>query len=160
MVHQPSLTLPGPPSPHPSSGQALVILAEVEGPGFARRVLALLPLLADTLQSRAEQDEAAAEAAADAAAEGEDLLASAPGWQEAYYCLLLLQRLLECAAAQVAWAAGADAQRCWRGAQRLLLHRHQWVRKASGRLVGAGLAAPAVGEPMLADGGAGAAGAW
>ena len=139
--------------------QSLGIMAEVEGAGFARRVPAVLPLLGDLLASRAETDAAAAEAAADAApGEGDDLLSAAPGWQEAYYCLLLLQRLLECAAAQLAWATGAPAQRCWSGAQALLLHRHQWVRKASGRLVGAGLAAPGVGAPWLEASGAGAAG--
>ena len=140
--------------------QSLGILAEVEGTSFGRRVPALLPQLADVLASRAEQDAAAAEAAAVAdPSEADDLLAAAPGWQEAYYSLLLLQRVLEATAAQLAWAAGPAAQRCWGGAQRLLLHRHQWVRKASGRLVGAGLAAPAVGPPMLEAGGAGAAGA-
>ena len=131
----------------------------MEGGAFARRVPALLPQLADLLASRAGADSEAAEAAAEAAAEGEDLLAAAPGWQEAYYSLLLLQRLLEVAAAQLAWAAGGAARDAWGGAQRLLLHRHQWVRKAAGRLVGAGLAAPGVGEPWLAAGGAGAAGA-
>ncbi len=140
--------------------QALGILAEVEGASFGRRVPALLPQLADVLASRAEQDAAAAEAAAMAEpGEAEDLLAAAPGWQEAYYSLLLLQRVLEATAVQLAWAAGPAVQRCWGGAQRLLLHRHQWVRKASGRLVGAGLAAPAVGPPMLEASGAGAAGA-
>ncbi|PSC76593.1 small subunit processome component 20-like protein [Micractinium conductrix] len=143
-----------------AAAQSLGIMAEVEGAGFARRVPAVLPLLGDLLASRAETDAAAAEAAADAApGEGDDLLSAAPGWQEAYYCLLLLQRLLECAAAQLAWATGAPAQRCWSGAQALLLHRHQWVRKASGRLVGAGLAAPGVGAPWLEASGAGAAGA-
>jgi U3 small nucleolar RNA-associated protein 20 len=142
-----------------AAAQALGILAEVEGAGFARRVPSLLPQLADMLQSRAQQDEEAAEAAAEAElGQEEDLLAAAPGWQEAYYSLLLLQRLLECASAQLAWAAGPAAQRCWGGARRLLLHRHQWVRKASGRLVGAGLAAPTVGAPMLAAGGGSAAG--
>ena len=154
-----SAPLPSLPTPLPTP-QALGILAEAEGSGFARRVPALLPQLADVLDSRAEQDAAAAEAAAEAEpGEAEDLLAAAPGWQEAYYSLLLLQRVLEAAAAQLAWAAGPAAQACWGGAQRLLLHRHQWVRKASGRLVGAGLAAPAVGGPMLEAGGAGAAGA-
>ncbi|KAL4860053.1 Small subunit processome component 20 [Chlorella vulgaris] len=141
-----------------AAAQALGILAEVEGAGFGRRVASLLPLLADLLESRAGLDEAAAEAAAASGGEVEDLLASAPGWQEAYYSLLLLQRLLEGAAAQLAWAAGAAPQRCWGGAQRLLLHRHQWVRKAAGRLVGAGLAAPAVGGSWLEASGAGAAG--
>lgn len=147
-----------------AAAQALGILAEVEGAGFARRVPSLLPQLADMLQSRAQQDEEAAEAAAEAElGQEEDLLAAAPGWQEAYYSLLLLQRLLESASAQLAWAAGPAAQRCWGGARRLLLHRHQWVRKASGRLVGSGLAAPTVGAPMLAAGGgsaAGEAGGW
>lgn len=150
---------PCPPPTHPRHRQALGILAEVEGAAFARRVPALLPQLADLLASRADADAEAAEAAAEAAAEGEDLLAAAPGWQEAYYSLLLLQRLLEAATAQLAWAAGDDARACWGGAQRLLLHRHQWVRKAAGRLVGGGLAAPGVGEPWLDEAGAGAAGA-
>jgi U3 small nucleolar RNA-associated protein 20 len=133
----------------------------VEGAGFGRRVPSLLPPLADLLATRAAADAAAADAAAEAVGAGEgadDLLSGAPGWQEAYYSLLLLQRLLECTAAQLAWGAGAAAQRCWSGAQRLLLHRHQWVRKASARLVGAGLAAPNVGPPWLETGGAGAAG--
>lgn len=143
-----------------ASAQALGILAEVEGAGFARRVPALLPQLAEVLEARAEQDAAAAEAAAYAEpGEAEDLLNAAPGWQEAYCVLLLLQKLLDCTAAQLAWEAGHAQQRCWAGAHRLLLHRHQWVRKASGRLVGAGLAAPSVGEPWLQARGAGAAGA-
>lgn len=134
-------------------------MAEVEGSSFARRVPALLPQLAALLESRAEQDAAAAEAAVEAEPQdGGDLLSAAPGWQEAYYVLLLLQRLLECAWEHLAWAASSAARRCWGGAQRLLLHRHQWVRKASGRLVGAGLAHPDVGEDWLAAGGAGAAG--
>ena len=135
-------------------------MAEVEGAGFARRVPALLPQLAALLESRAAQDAAVVEAAADVGpGEGEeDLLSAAPGWQEAYYALLLLQRLLECAWEHLAWAASSAARRCWGGAQRLLLHRHPWVRKASGRLVGAGLAHPDVGEDWLAAGGAGAVG--
>ncbi|KAL4434124.1 hypothetical protein ABPG75_000565 [Micractinium tetrahymenae] len=143
-----------------AAAQALGIMAEVEGAAFARRVPALLPQLATLLESRAEQDAAAAEAAAEAGpGEGEDLLSAAPGWQEAYYALLMLQRLLECAWEHLAWAASSAARRCWGGAQRLLLHRHQWVRKASGRLVGAGLAHPDVGEDWLEAGGAGSAGA-
>lgn len=134
-------------------------MAEVEGSSFARRVPALLPQLAALLESRAEQDAAAAEAAVEAEPQdGGDLLSAAPGWQEAYYVLLLLQRLLECAWEHLAWAASSAARRCWGGAQRLLLHRHQWVRKASGRLVGAGLAHPDVGEDWLSAGGVGAAG--
>jgi hypothetical protein len=150
--------------------QALSILAEVEGAGFARRAPTLLPLLAELVEARAAADAAAAEAAGAAAAAGGsangtggstegDLLSAAPGWQEAYYSLLLLQKLLECAAAALAWAGGGPpARRCWRGAQALLLHRHAWVRKAAARLVGAGLAAPDVAEPWLAESRAGAAG--
>lgn len=160
----PTLKTSTPPPTHPTTQpltplQALCIMAEVEGAAFARRVPALLPQLAALLESRAEQDAAAAEAAADAGPEeGEDLLSAAPGWQEAYYVLLLLQRLLEFAWEHLAWATSSAARRCWGGAQRLLLHRHQWVRKASGRLVGVGLAHPNVGEEWLAAGGAGAAG--
>ncbi len=64
-------------------------------------------------------------------------------------------QVLDCAAEQLAWAAGGGgggSQRCWRGAAQLLLHRHLWVRKAAGRLVGGGLAAPDVAGPMLAAG--------
>jgi U3 small nucleolar RNA-associated protein 20 len=143
-----------------AAAQALGLMAEVEAAGFARRVAPLLPTLAGLLEARADMDDAAAEAAVEAG--GEDLLAAAPGWQEAYYALLLLQRLLEgggATAAPLAWAAGPPARRCWAATQRLLLHRHAWVRAAAGRLVGAALASPAVGGPWLAAGGAGAAGA-
>ncbi|EFN57812.1 hypothetical protein CHLNCDRAFT_51116 [Chlorella variabilis] len=151
-----------------AAAQALGVLAEAEGAGFARRVPPLLPPLANLLESRAAADAAAADAAGEAAAGeagsgggggGEAPAAAAPGWQEAYYSLLLLQRLLEgSAAAQLGWGSGAAARRCWAAAQRLLLHRHQWVRKAAGRLVGGGLAAPAVGQPWLEAAGSGAAG--
>ena len=72
-------------------------------------------------------------------------------------------QILDVAADQLAWeggeaapgeAAPREASRgCWRSARRLLLHRHLWVRKAAGRLLGAGLAASgAVADPMLATG--------
>ena len=73
-------------------------------------------------------------------------------------------QILDVAADQLAWEGGEAApgeaapreaaRGCWRGARRLLLHRHLWVRKAAGRLLGAGLAA----DPMLATGGEFAAG--
>jgi U3 small nucleolar RNA-associated protein 20 len=146
-----------------AAAQVLGILAEVEAAGFARRVAELLPPLAALLASRADLDAAATAADADGEAEGGDdgegPGASAPGWQEAYYSLALLHKALGAAPERLAWGAGAGARGCWGAATRLLLHRHAWVRQAAGRVVGAGLADPGVGPPMLAAGGPTAAGA-
>eukprot|EP00887_Chlorella_sp_A99_P000887 scaffold5.g887.t1 len=146
-----------------AAAQALGILAEAEGPGFGRRAPVLLPPLARVLGGAADTVAAAREergGVEGGTEDGDDAGATAAGasWQEVYYCLLLLQRLLEAAAGAVAWAAGAPAT-CWRSAAGLLLHRHLWVRKAAGRLVGGALADPGVGPAMLDGGGARAPGA-
>lgn len=85
----------------------------------------------------------------DVDAEGD--ASSCPGWQEAYFGLLLLEKMAgqqpgtgaSAAAPALAWkggAAGVEAPALWDAVCRLLLHRHVWVRKAAARLVGLGLA--------------------
>lgn len=71
--------------------QALGILAQVEGSRVGRRVPALLPLLATSLQKGVQSMEDEQELSQQ---DGED---ESPGrlsgWQEEYACLLLLERL-------------------------------------------------------------------
>ena len=80
-------------------------------------------------------------------------------WQEAYYCLVLLEKILHIAPTMLSLSSSSDSPSspathgCWSAMCLLLLHPHAWVRKASARLLGAGLAAPHVGPPLLAQGG-------
>ncbi|KAL6760906.1 armadillo-type protein [Haematococcus lacustris] len=98
---------------------------------------------------------------------------SCPGWQEAYYCLLLLEKVMQVAPTALSWPATNQINRLengptptptsaktgtpaagqpscpmapalWEAVIQLLLHRHAWVRKAAARLLGTGLALPAV----------------
>lgn len=70
--------------------------------------------------------------------------AACPRWQEAYHCLRLLERLAASAPGALAWSQGSRVQALWAALPPLLLHRHLWVRKAAGRLIGVALAAPDV----------------
>lgn len=67
------------------------ILAEVEGAGFGRRAVPLLPLLSDVLGRAAALDAERAELAGGESEAGG--ASEAPGWQEAYYTLVLLQKV-------------------------------------------------------------------
>jgi U3 small nucleolar RNA-associated protein 20 len=151
--------------------QALGLLAEAEGAKFRRRLDGggdadgwLLRDVSRLLQECAAAAELSA--AADAFGDDEDAAASVPRWREAYHLLLLLEKAVAAAGLEpLGWDQGADARRVWGAVARALLHPHLWVRKASGRLVGSALAAPAVRDGLLANGGADAdggagGGAW
>jgi len=150
-----------------AAAQTLGILVDIEGPAVARRLPEILPLVADVLKSRVDMDAAAtaSEIEDDACGAGEEMAAAlsqqvAPGWQEAYYGVGVLEKALAVAPDQLAWGSGGDAGRdCWVATQRLLLHRHVWVRKAAGRAVGMALADASIGPLMLAAAGDVAAGA-
>ncbi len=79
------------PYPVASLLQALGLLVQVEGTKFGRRVPAILPLLATSLQKGVQSMEDDQEMSQH---EGEDgSTASVSGWQELYACLLLLERI-------------------------------------------------------------------
>ncbi|KAL4521880.1 hypothetical protein Ndes2526B_g01987 [Nannochloris sp. 'desiccata'] len=136
-----------------ASAQALGIIVEVEGADVARRVVEILPAVSAVLRDRADADLAAQEDEEEDMNNGElalDPSSAAPGWQEAYYCLSLLEKLMTATSDGLNLGNQSTATRaCWSAACDLLLHRHAWVRKAAGRLVGAGLAAPNVGPYLL-----------
>lgn len=97
-----------------------------------------------------------------------------PGWHEAYYGLLLLEKVAAASPAALAWPSSSEpaaavtangaaavtpggsggsnphAGALWDAALALLPHRHAWVRKAAARLAGA----------CLASSGAVTAGLW
>ena len=92
----------------------------------------------------------------------------AAGWREAYYGLLVAEKLYAAAPAALAWppadapgpgpgsgAGAAGAPRLWAAVPALLLHRHAWVRRAAARLLGAGFADGAVAPGLLRCAGAG-----
>ncbi len=92
--------------------------------------------------------------------------ADAAGWREAYYGLLLAEKLFTAAPGALAWPAShssgpepgpgaAGAARLWAAVPALLLHRHAWVRRAAARLLGAGFADGAVAPGLLRCAGAG-----
>ncbi|KAG2487780.1 hypothetical protein HYH03_013624 [Edaphochlamys debaryana] len=159
-----------------AAAQALGLMAEVEGARFTRRLAEVAPALRRILERQASLSEDQDPTAA--AADGESPAAddACPGWQEAYYSLILLEKVAagsgSGSGSALAWpgpgsgsaseaAAGAPyAPAIWEAVVRLLLHRHVWVRKAAARLVGYGLAAPRVsggllgGAPAAAPGGA------
>ena len=90
----------------------------------------------------------------------------AAGWREAYYGLLLAEKLYAAAPGALAWPhadapgpepgpGAAGAPRLWAAVPALLLHRHAWVRRAAARLLGAGFADGAVAPGLLRAAGAG-----
>ena len=130
-----------------AAAQALGLLLEVEGVAARQRVQAWLPSMSKVLQERA--------AALDADVDGEngyadDAFPRAPGWQEAYYCLVLLEKILTHMPQELYWEnAAPHVHETWIAIGRLLLHRHVWVRKVAGRLIGAALADDAIGPLMM-----------
>jgi hypothetical protein len=55
-------------------------------------------------------------------------VASCPRWQEAYACLLLLEKGAQAAGlAPLAWGQGAAAHKAWGYTGELLLHQHLWA---------------------------------
>ena len=75
------------------------ILVQVEGAKYGRRVPAVLPLLASSLQKGVqslEEEQKLSQQGADDESSG-----SLPGWQEVYACLLLLERLASTTPTQV-----------------------------------------------------------
>ena len=75
------------------------ILVQVEGAKYGRRVAAVLPLLASSLQKGVQSMEEEQELGQqDAEDESSNRL---PGWQEVYACLLLLERLANTTPSQV-----------------------------------------------------------
>ncbi len=82
-----------------ASLQALGILVQVEGAKYGRRVPAVLPLLASSLQKGVQSMEEEQELSQqDAEDESSGRL---PGWQEVYACLLFLERLANTTPTQV-----------------------------------------------------------
>lgn len=137
-----------------ASAQALGIIVEVEGAAVAKRVAEIVPAVSAVLRDRADADQAAQEDDEEEILNNGDLAlepsSAAPGWQEAYYCLSLLEKLMTVAPDILGLGRQSTATvECWSAACDLLLHRHAWVRKAAGRLVGAGLAAPNVGPYLV-----------
>jgi hypothetical protein len=103
-----------------AAAQLLGLLAEVEGEGFSRRMGALLPLVGGVLRAEADADDERVEAVENGGKEVEDLQAAgdlAAGWREAYYCLVLLHKVLEVAPASLAWEKGVGARRNAAGTQ-------------------------------------------
>ncbi len=60
-------------------------------------------------------------------------------------CAQRMVRLMD-GLVQVAWDSGQGAQSLWQAVQGLLEYPHNWVRKASARLLGLVLASPSIGE--------------
>jgi U3 small nucleolar RNA-associated protein 20 len=146
-----------------ASAQALGILVEVEGAAVAKRVVEIVPAVSAVLRDRADADQDAQKTEEEEEEEEEDgrnnngdvaldSSSAAPGWQEAYYCLSLLEKMMTVTPGNLGLARRSSATAlCWSATCDLLLHRHAWVRKAAGRLVGAGLAAPNVGPYLLSN---------
>lgn len=136
-----------------ASAQTLGILVDVEGSGVGRRMPEVMGKVAAVLQHCVQLDESATEdddgKGSNGAALSEE---AAPGWQEAYYSTVLLEKAMAAVPAQLAWGACDASPACWTATKHLLLHRHLWVRKAAGRLLGAGLADSGVGPAMLTSG--------
>ncbi|KAL0035339.1 hypothetical protein WJX77_001780 [Trebouxia sp. C0004] len=130
-----------------TAAQALGILVQVEGAKYGRRVPAVLPLLASSLQKGVQFMEEEQELGQqDAEDESSGRL---PGWQEVYACLLLLERLANTTATQVAWQKSEAVQQVWHAVVALLAYPHLWVRKAAGRLVGLLLSTAKLGAGLL-----------
>lgn len=159
-----------------AAAHALGLLAEVEGPRFGQRRLSpdfvgqLVSLLAHA--AAAAEDAVAARFAGgqqeQQQQEGEDGSAGAlaalsggvPRWQEVYHILLMLEKASTGpgAAQPLAWHQGLQVQQLWQViVQQLLLHPHLWVRRVAGRLLGLGLAAPAVYSGLIRGAAAAAA---
>jgi U3 small nucleolar RNA-associated protein 20 len=151
-----------------AAAHALGLLAEAEGPRFGQRRLTpefvgrLVPLL-DAAAASADAALAASFAADDEdqqqqqQQQGEDIAAAGlsggvPRWQEVYHVLLMLEKAASGpqGVAPLAWQQGQPVQQLWRLlVHRMLLHPHLWVRKVAARLLGLGLAAPAVTDGLI-----------
>jgi U3 small nucleolar RNA-associated protein 20 len=149
-----------------AAAHALGLLAEAEGPRFGQRRLTpefigrLVPLL-DAAAASADAALAASFAADDEdqqqQQQGEDSAAAGlsggvPRWQEVYHVLLMLEKAASSpqGVAPLAWQQGQPVQQLWRLlVHRMLLHPHLWVRKVAARLLGLGLAAPAVTDSLI-----------
>ncbi|KAL0044331.1 hypothetical protein WJX82_000142 [Trebouxia sp. C0006] len=130
-----------------TAAQALGILVQVEGAKYGRRVPAVLPLLASSLQKGVQSMEEEQELSQqDAEDESSGRL---PGWQEVYACLLFLERLANTTPTQVAWQKSDAVQQVWRVVVALLAYPHLWVRKAAGRLVELLLSTAKLGAGLL-----------
>ncbi|GIL61502.1 hypothetical protein Vafri_15933, partial [Volvox africanus] len=139
--------------------QTLGFVAEVEGSKFGRRFSDLVNGVLRILQRQVARgvdgnEDQSASLPDDESADAE---AACPGWQEAYYCLLLLEKVAAQASGALAWpiqgaaTASSLVPELWESTVRLLLHRHMWVRKAAARLVGYGLATPRVCGGLMAS---------
>ncbi|EFJ49017.1 hypothetical protein VOLCADRAFT_104545 [Volvox carteri f. nagariensis] len=145
-----------------AAAQTLGIVAEVEGAKFAKRLAEVAPGVLRILERQVALGADGGEEdpwVTSLDEESADAEAACPGWQEAYYCLLLLEKVAAQASSALAWPTGrAPASAAapplvpelWEATVRLLLHRHMWVRKAAARLVGYGLAAPRVCGGLMA----------
>ncbi|KAK9818396.1 hypothetical protein WJX72_012002 [[Myrmecia] bisecta] len=118
-----------------AAAQTLGFLVEVEREKVARRVPEVLARLLPLLQSHSAASAHSSSTAADDDGDNE-YPAVAKSWQEAYYGLLFVEKVLASAPAQVGWQAGETVRQLWQAVSALLLHRHLWVRKAAARLMG------------------------
>ncbi|GIL90429.1 hypothetical protein Vretifemale_18038, partial [Volvox reticuliferus] len=157
-----------------AAAQTLGFVAEVEGSKFGRRFSHVANGVLQILRRQVargvdgDEDQSASHHDDDSA----DAEAACPGWQEAYYCILLLEKVAAQASGALAWPTGGgggataatppdvDAgtsgtsmvvPEIWENTVRLLLHRHMWVRKAAARLVGYGLSTPRVFGGLMAS---------
>ncbi|CAG9460436.1 unnamed protein product [Pedinophyceae sp. YPF-701] len=117
-----------------ASAQVVGLFAEVEGGKFARRAQEALSRMLLILARRVEAEDATENEAGDADAD-EGNVAGAGAWQEAYYALLAVEKVL----VKVPDVASAFPDECtvlWEATSGLLSDPHLWVRKSASRLIG------------------------
>ncbi|KAJ7955379.1 Small subunit processome component 20-like protein [Quillaja saponaria] len=102
-----------------ASAQVLGLLVEVMEKGFRKHINSILPKMLHILKSDSRQLELTDES-------------NIPHWKEAYYSLVLLEKMLDqfrdlyCS---------RDLQDIWEAVCELLLHSHSWLRNRSSRLI-------------------------
>eukprot|EP00898_Chlorokybus_atmophyticus_P007671 jgi/Chlat1/7905/Chrsp67S07348 len=123
--------------------QVLGLVVQISnGKLLENRRAEVLPLMLAVLTRAAGEFDAGA-AVVDADVAGAATFAS---WQEAYYTLTCLERLLQCLPNLL---SSPEWQGIWRPTVELLLHRHAWVRRASTRLLGLLFAADVTIDQLL-----------
>lgn len=138
-----------------TAAQALCALADVEGTKFGKRMVALGPLVVSVLSSQSSSFDATAIDAAKEEEEADDnadpdsstnSTSRCPGWQEAYYGLLLIEKVLSKCPSSLTYPdeSPTACRELWELVPKLLLHRHLWMRKAASRVMCLGLALPPI----------------